>query len=200
MAAFVGFLGGSSPVFFFNQNEENSGDAGTGCPGAIAAQDLCVYASLTLIDEDTGNTLIFELQAPTTLFTGGPTATDGVFQDPQDLVLAAGAVCYDAIGNQQACDGTQAEGPVNHNLGADRAAYAAFSTELNDILAQCATSCVWDTISIRLDLTALSSGFEQLFILTTEQITQIPEPGTLILLGVGLVGLGASAWRRRQRG
>ncbi len=89
---------------------------------------------------------------------------------------------------------------MNHNLGANEAAYAAFSPALDAALASCVSGCVWDNLSIRLDLTGLTNGFEQVFILTQEQITQIPEPGTLILLGVGLVGLGASAWRRRQRG
>jgi PEP-CTERM motif len=203
MAAFLLYLSGNSPIFFFNQNEDNSGVVG-GC-GGTSEQDICVYASLTLTDTETGNTRVFELQAPTTLFSGGPTPTDGVFQDPQDIILAAGQVCYDALGNQAPCDGNQALGPINHNLGQDLAAYAAFSDALNLILAQCASpaGCVWDTISIRMELRDLTNGFEQLFVLqgpALPEIPSVPVPGTLILLGAGLMGLGASAWRRRQRG
>ena len=202
MAAFLTFLNGSTPVFFFNQNEENNDVVDGSCPGALSGQDLCIYGLLTLTDTETGNTLTFELEAPTRLFTDGAGTTDGVATLPEEYVLAKGDVCLDSTGVQTNCDGSGnpvVVGPINHNLGADHAAYAAFSPALNDVLAQCAVACVWDTISIRLDLTDLSNGFEQLFILTTEQITQIPEPGSLILLGVGLMGLGASAWRRRQR-
>ena len=203
IAAFLLFLNGSSPIFFFNQNQENSGVPETGCPGAVSAQDLCVYGSITLVDLDTpANNVTFELEAPTKPFFPGPgDPTNGIFDGDPDLVLAKGDVCLDGAGAQQACDSTQVIGPINHNLGADRAAYAAWSPALDALLLQCATSgCVWDNISIRLDLTGLNNGYEQLFILTQEQVRQIPEPGTLILLGVGLVGLGASTWRRRQRG
>jgi hypothetical protein len=207
LSAFIGFLGGSSPIFFFNQNDTNSEPTDGSCAGATTGQDVCVYGLLTLVDaENSANNVTFELEGPTTLFSGGPQPTDGIPTLPSEFVLATGAVCLDAVGNQVACDGNQAIGPINHNLGADHAAYAGFSTVLNALLATCASagvntaSCPWDSLSIRLDLTDINNGFEQLFILTTEQVTQIPEPGTLILLGAGLVGLGASAWRRRQRG
>jgi hypothetical protein len=205
IAAFLTFLDGSSPVFFFNQNQENSGDAAPGCPGALTAQDVCVYGSITLVDLDNpANNVTFELEAPTRLFSDGPGATDGTATLPGELLLAKGDVCLDNTGAETNCDGSGnpiAVGPINHNLGANEAAYAAWSPALDALLLQCATSgCVWDNISIRLDLTGLTNGFEQVFILTQEQITQIPEPGTLILLGVGLMGLGASAWRRRPRG
>ena len=209
IAAFNLFLNGSTPIFFFNQNETNNNDINGACPGALSAQDVCVYGSLTLVDLDgIAPNKVFELEAPTRPFTSGPGVTDGTPTLPQELVLAKGDVCLDAQGAQTNCDGSGnpvARGPVNHNLGADHAAYAAFSDALNLLLATCASSpnsvaCPWDVIQIRFDLTDINNGFEQLFILTTEQVRLIPAPGTFILLGAGLVGLGAAAWRRRQRG
>jgi len=211
IAAFLTFLDGSSPVFFFNQNQENSGDAAPGCPGALTAQDVCVYGSITLVDlDDPSNNVTFELEAPTRLFTDGPGATDGVTNLPADYVLAKGDVCLNAGGAQVDCSSPDvAFGPENHNLGANLAAYVGSSAVLNAILASCAqfgantAQCPYDSLSIRLDLADLNNGFEQLFILTGDQLTQIPPvpvPGSLILIGAGLMGLGASAWRRRQRG
>ena len=210
LSAFITFLGSSSPIFFFNQNDNNSNDEDGSCPGADSGQDVCVYAALTLVDlDDPTNNRTFELEGPTVPFTSGPQGTgEGVFNPLTDWVLAKGDVCLDANGDQTPCDGSGNPvvfGPENHNLGQDHASYAAFSDVLNALLATCASdpnsvACPWDSLSIRLDLTDLNNGYEQLFILTAEQVSQIPEPGTLILLGAGLVGLGASAWRRRQRG
>jgi len=202
IAAFNTFLNGSTPIFFFNQNDTNNDGTNGACPGALSGQDVCVYASITFVDLDgIAPNLVLELEAPTRPFTSGPAVTDGVPTLPAELVLAKGDVCLDNTGAQTDCAGPNvAIGPVNHNLGADHAAYAAFSDQLNALLATCAVSCPWDVIQIRLDLTDINNGFEQLFILTAEQVTQIPEPGTLILLGAGMVGLGAAAWRRRQRG
>jgi hypothetical protein len=216
LTAFIGFLNGSTPLFFFQQNDTNSGpQAGTdfSCPGSTSQQDVCLYASLTLVDlQDSNNNVVFEFESPTRLFTDGPDPlTDGIATLPNEFVLAKGDVCLGGTGAQVNCDGSEGlvvVGPVNHNLGADEAAYVGFSFILNGLLATCAAegvntaNCPWDSLSIRFDLTDINNGFEQLFILTGDQLTQIPVPvpGSLILLGAGLVGLGASTWRRRQRG
>ena len=208
ITAFNTFLAGSTPLFFFNQNDTNNNGTTGGCPPAVDAQDVCLYGTLTLVDlQNSANNVVLELEGPTRLFTDGPGTTDGIPTLPQELVLAKGDVCLDNTGAQTDCAGPNVFiGPINHNLGADHAAYVGFSDVLNSLLATCATfgansaQCPWDSLSIRLDLTDINNGFEQLFILTGEQVRLIPAPGTFILLGAGLVGLGAAAWRRRQRG
>lgn len=209
ITAFVTFLDGSTPLFFFNQNETNSDNTVFTCAGSTSNQDVCVYGKLTLVDNE-GPDVVLELEGPTRLFTDGPGATDGVTNLPADYVLAKGDVCLNAGGAQVDCSSPDvAFGPENHNLGANLAAYVGSSAVLNAILASCAqfgantAQCPYDSLSIRLDLADLNNGFEQLFILTGDQLTQIPPvpvPGSLILIGAGLMGLGASAWRRRQRG
>jgi len=139
-------------------------------------QDLRVRGSVTLTD-DLGNvTKVLK-------FGDGPTA--------DDYVLAEGN--YDS-----------GIGTIDHNLGANDAAYAVFSLELNEILktAGFGGSTV---MQVSLDMVDLNNGYEQLFIQRATVlgpddpvivVDAVPEPVTATM---GLLGLGALAMSIRRR-
>jgi hypothetical protein len=148
LTALDGFVGDESPVFFFNNNQTNSGSA--------EDQNLAIWAALTLYDDA-------DVLSPLTLYfsnlggayaliseggggvlngtagsgtLGAPTGPDAGDNTSTDYVLSGGALCYDATPKVVSCDDPLAVGgPINHNLGANQAVYAVVFPALNDILA-----------------------------------------------------------------
>ena len=139
-----------------------------------------------------------------------------------DYVLSGGQICLNASAVPVLCDGSQAAGPFNHNLGANEAAYAVVFPELNALIDGLAANAgytlhidfnmgcdpslgpnagaVGDNVNDLICTGAdggdlgrnLNNGFEQIFIATASTVSNvpIPSPGTILLLGLGLLGLG----------
>ena len=43
------------------------------------------------------------------------------------------------------------------------------------------------------------AGREQFFLISEGDLAPVPEPGTLLLLATGMLGIGGAAWRRQGR-
>lgn len=199
---------GQTPIFFFNNNQVNSGGA--------TYQDLAAWAQITLTGG--GNTLYLDLtnrDHPYSVVNGGGVngGSASSYQNltgagpiagsngATDYVMSQGQVCLDSADNPVSCAGSYTY-KVNNNLGANQAAYAIVFPELNNIL-QTTDFGGYTTMSLDMrfgcdpnvvsasDCTgrSLNNGYEQVFIASSTQVTNVPEPGTLFLMGAGLTGL-----------
>lgn len=132
---------------------------------------------------------------------------------------ATGAPFFVPLNTPVSCTSAVPHGSaINNNLGANQAAYALDAPALNAFLASWSGANPYTDIHVELrygcdPLTIGTSrgtagvgscvgrdannGFEQMFIGTSSRVTQVPEPGILGLLALGLLGLAATARRRK---
>ena len=229
LAALKTFLAGDRMVFFFNNNQTDSGGA--------TNQNLAAWVQFT-ITNNVGTVIgtydFTNMGGNYALFTeggggnfngnvgsytstgAGPTGDSS--GSPTDYVLSGGPICLTALNIPVSCSNAAAtQGPINHNLGADRAAYAITFPELDTQLAGLFGSVSDANLAnytLHIDLRlgcdpalfttspaclakSLNNGFEQLFIARLESFVSVPEPMSLILFGSGLLAL--VGWKRRQR-
>lgn len=243
LAALKSYLAGESMVFFFNNNQTSSGGA--------FAQSLAAWARITVKNASGQAVGTYDLTnrgisaAPGgkyDLFTNGGGGTfmgsvsnysaDTNVLNPvtgdrtsTDYVLSGGQVCLTSANAPIACSSPLAVQTVNHNLGANQAAYALVFPELNaqlnslfgtlsagdlanytmsvDVRLGCDPATVGGINGPICNSTGgygrnLNSGYEQIFISTARDvtITQMPEPATIALAGLALFAAG---WARRRQ-
>lgn len=146
LGALKGFLGGSNLVFFFNNNQTNSGSA--------ADQNLAAWMQITIRDAG-GNIIgtydftndnspyagVFDVPAGGGHLLGdvanytstGAAPTGAPGGSPTDYVLSGGLLCLNA-GSPVSCSQPHDQ-EINNNLGRDQASYALIFPELNAQLA-----------------------------------------------------------------
>lgn len=86
---------------------------------------------------------------------------------------------------------------INNNLGSNVVEFIGGIPELNARLEEL-LGLGYDVVSVQLLFQNQNDGFEDVFILAGPAITQVPLPGTLLLLGLGLGALAVVARRRRK--
>lgn len=222
LTAFTNFLNGENPLFFFNNNQVNSGDS--------TNQNLAVWAQISLTGDGlapvyfdfTNQGFMF---APFNLGGGGTLNGDPGLYDSAgagplagtnlatDYVFSGGEICLNAAKAPVPCGDPSAVETVNNNLGANQAAYAIDGPDFNawllawldgdhagytDFHLDLRFGCDPGTVDPGLNCIGRSAnnGFEQLFIGTSTRVVQVPEPGSLALLGIGILGLVAGMRRK----
>lgn len=244
LSALQSYLAGESMVFFFNNNQTSSGGAYDQSLAAwaqisiknAAGQVIGIYdlsnrgttagvgGAYKTVVEGGGGVLLGDVTNYTSS-GAGPVTGD---RSSTDYVLSGGQLCLDSSGQVLVnCNTPGAQAPINHNLGANQAAYALLFPELNaqldglfSSLSSSALANYTMSVDIRLgcdpatlggaagpicegSLTDgygrnLNSGYEQIFISTQRDVTASQLPEPAAVTLVGLA-LFAAGWARRQR-
>lgn len=144
LTALQSFLNGDQVVFFFNNNQINAQDGSTqslAAWGQVSITDannnvIGVYdftnrgGRYALFTEGGGGTFMGDVGSYASAGLGNPLAGTNA---ATDYALSGGAVCRN-FGIPVSCSQPHNEGPVDHNLGANNAAYAILLPELTDQL------------------------------------------------------------------
>lgn len=261
LSSMKSFLNGEQMAVFFNNNQVNSG--GTSLQSLASWARIWVtdntnqvvtanginngsgYFYLTnnlgkydLVSMGGGGTFLGDVRT----FSSSVTDPTGGTAARTDFVLSGGQICtltISGIPTPVPCGTPGASQPINHNLGANEAAYAVIFPELNALLnglfgnltdnalqnytlhADIRLGCGFKPITTdgrrdEYDFNAanlpysmeclsdaqwgngLNNGFEQIFIGTAALRNQVPEPSTLLLAGLALLGSAAFGTRKRN--
>lgn len=190
ISALTAYLGTHDLVFLFDNNQEGDG----------FDQALNIWGQVRILDA-AGN-----VQDCVEFSTGSGGCGSPV--NPVNFVPVVGNYCVSTVdgspyavgeaANAGDCDANAGDYFVNDNLGTNAAEFAVFSMTLNNNLANWASLGYFMSVDVR--FIGNNSGAEQLWICSEcdLQDTRIPEPATLLLFGLGLIGLGIS-FNRKQK-
>jgi hypothetical protein len=195
IAELLAALDGAGLVIMFGNNE--TGDSGT-----LDGQNLLAWAEVTLCNADDSDCVTFTLDGSGILPQQGLTQTAGVddiLPEADDIWAnvhseicvsqSTGAIFLGACNDpaNPLTDGVT----VNQALGVDEAGFAITSAALNEALY----SGLYTHMAVDIRFSHLNNGADNVWIMAGNFV-RVPEPGTLLLFGAGLIGLGAL--RRRS--